>query len=89
MDSLKDLANDCSSEYGIAKLVLFEYRDITVPRTDYSFITDIEDEPTWFQIFLEKGCTITPKSITTIDGSKEFLLHFRDAMIKRPFFGNR
>jgi hypothetical protein len=81
--------NDSSSEWGTSKLVIFEYRDVTVPRTDYSFLTDIEDEPTWFQIFLEKGCKITPKWITCTPVKKEFLLYFRDAKIKRPFFGNR
>ena len=80
---------DSSSEWGTSKLRLFEYRDVTVPRTDYSFLTDIEDEPTWFQIFLEKGCKITPKWITCTPCKKEFLLYFRDAKIKRPFFGNR
>ena len=46
--------------YSVAKMSLFEYRDVIVPRTDYWFLNDIEDEPTWFQIFLDKGSTITP-----------------------------
>ena len=44
----------------VATMNLFEYRDVIVARTDYWFLNDIEDEPTWFQIFLDKGSTITP-----------------------------
>jgi hypothetical protein len=47
------------SEQSMAKLLLFEWRDIVVPRTDYWFLHDTEDEPTWFQVFLDKGSTVS------------------------------
>lgn len=49
---------ESQSQYSVARFSLFEYRDVIVPRTDYWFLNDIEDEPTWFQIFLDKGCKI-------------------------------
>jgi hypothetical protein len=63
-----------------------------VPRQNYWFLHDVEDEPTWFQIHLDQGCTVIPKyrsSDPEENDKRGFVLHFRDTLIPRPFFEMR
>ena len=82
------------SEYEVTKFRLFDWEenDGIVPRQDYWFLHDTEDEPTWFQIHLDQGCVVIPKyrsSYPKEDDKRGFVLHFLDRLIPRPFLEMR
>ena len=82
--------------YAETNFYLFDWQenDGIVPRQNYWFLHDVEDEPTWFQIHLDQGCTVIPKSRSYPKGDdkrdkRAFVLHFRDTLIPRPFLEMR
>ena len=53
-----------------------------VPHENYWILCDQDDEPSWYDIYIHKGCTIYPRPVM---GGNGFIFHFQDDVIPRPF----
>jgi hypothetical protein len=53
-----------------------------VPHELYWILCDQDDEPSWYDVYVHKGCALLPQPVV---GGVGFIFHFHDDLTPRPF----